>query len=687
MKKRWYIFFLLMSIIIISGINHFIILEYNINLLKYIEYSKDFTNDEINIIKKYTPIVYGGNINEPPLGMYYQENGQYVGLVVDHMSALSIQLGETIISRPMIWENAMEALKNGETDLCDMIPSKERAKYYEFTDPIYSLSGAVAVKKGNENLVEGKIWKDVIIGIQKSDYALEHIDKLVKKENIRYTNDVKDAILLLEKGEVDAVVGDEPVIKYYLNELKYRDSYQIIPKSIYKDNCALAVPKSEKELVPILNKAIFMLKKNGTIEKINNKWIPSIDKNFTQDTEKLKLAMQVILLITFITAYTVYMWNRSLKNLVNIKTKELENTKNELEVTFNAIKEYIVIIDAKGSIKNINKAFLNSLDSKLIEFVNLDYRTIHILDDFELKNDEVIRKILDKNTINQQETFTNQYELKTTSGIYRIKIYPLEYEAHIIERIAIMIEDITHQKLNQEKLTQENKMSAIGQLAAGVAHELRNPLGIIRNSTFLLNESWDDQPMRSMAIESIDSAIDRSSKIINNLLSFSRKNPDSFEDINIREIVSEVCKFFKSSIPRNKIKLNYNIDKDLVINTNSTSLRHIMMNLIQNSIDAIKSEGNVEIRAYYENDNLIVQVEDDGEGIKEDEKTKIFEPFYTTKDIGKGTGLGLYIVYTEVSKINGEITVDSVEQKTVFTLKIPLFSSNFNKIGDETDEL
>ncbi|MGB5824168.1 MAG: transporter substrate-binding domain-containing protein [Proteocatella sp.] len=679
MKKKWYTYFVMVTIIIIFGVNQLFVLEYNVNIFKYIEYSAGYTEKEKAIIKKYSPIVYGGNINEPPLGMYYKENGQYIGLVVDHMSALSIQLGETIISKPMIWDNAMEALKNGETDLCDMIPSKDRSKYYAFTDPVYSLKGIVVVRKGNEYLVEGSKWENIKVGIQKSDYALEHIKKIISEDNIVYTKDVKDAISLLEEGLVDAVVGDEPVIRYYLKELTYMDNYQIASNVIYQENCVLGVPKANEDFIPVLNKSIFMLRKNGVIQKVNEKWIAYPESNARRNTEKLKLILLMTALIIFVTGYTVYMWNRSLKNLVDSKTRELENIKNELEITFNGINNYIVVLDDKGLIKNINQPYLGLVNKTKNEITNQAFTELPIIAEFEKKYNNLIEKILQNNFVNNKKCFENVYEMKSQSGIYYIKIYPLEYDGNDIGRIAIMIEDVTTQRLNQEKLTQENKMSAVGQLAAGVAHELRNPLGIMRNSTFLLNEGWDDEELRNMAIKSIDSSIERSGKIIDNLLNFSKKNYDISEAVNLKEIVEDVVSLYRVASKEKQIEIIIRIEDEIEFTTNSTSLRHILMNLIQNAIDAVKMKGYVSISANVFNENIELMVEDNGDGISKRDLDKIFEPFYTTKDIGKGTGLGLYIVYTEASKLGAQIDVSSHEMKTIFTLKIPELQSIGNR--------
>ena len=572
MKNKWFIYLIIVLSVIILGANQYVRLKYDISMSKYMKYSKDFTQAELRLLAQYPQLIYGGNINEPPLGMYSPENGQYLGLVVDHISALSIELGKDILSQPMVWEDALEALKNGETNLCDMIPSAERAQYYEFTDTIYTLTGVAAVRKGEQDKINQMFWHDVIVAVPKSDYILEHIIDRVNPSKIRYTKDIAEGIALLDQGTVDAVVGDEPVLRYYLNELQYRDRYEISTKLLYKDGCALAVPKAQKDLVPVLNKAIFQLKKNDTIPKINSKWLTSSTQEAYQNTESLKITMLLLAMASFLIVSTIYMWNRSLMNLVSEKTKALAQAKDELELAFNTHKE------------------------------------------------------------------------------------------------------------NQARLTQENKMSAIGQLAAGIAHELRNPLGVIRNASFLLGESWEDSDVRDMSLSSIDTAIERSSNIIDNLLNFSRKNSSLVEKIHLHSHVAEVCRFYKPALQDQKIQLRNEIDRSIYIEIDQTALRHILFNLIQNAIDAIGQDGTIRIyaTAHAAEAHLILHVEDDGQGIEKAQIEKIFEPFYTTKDIGKGTGLGLYIVYTETEKLKGEISAKSEKGKTTFSLKLPILAMENN---------
>ena len=313
----------MVMLIMVFGINHFFILEYNVNIIEYIKYSRDFTQSERAILSKYSPLIYGGNINDPPMGAYYEESGQYLGLAVDHMSAISIQLGENIISRPMVWESAIEALKKGETDICDMIPSQERGKYFAFTDPIYRIRGVAVARKEYEDILKSEDWKQLKVAVQKSDYSAEFIADRVDEKNLVYAKDLKEAIHLLESGKVQAVAGDEPVIRYFMKELRYMDDYHILAKPIYDENCVLGVPIENADIVPVLNKAIFSLRRNGTIDKINEKWMPYVETGSDRNTEKLRLVFLMASLIGLLSAYTAYMWNRSLKNLVDIRTGEL----------------------------------------------------------------------------------------------------------------------------------------------------------------------------------------------------------------------------------------------------------------------------------------------------------------------------------------------------------------------------
>ena len=178
MKKKIAVTTILVLIFLAVYVNCLFELEYDVNIGEYIQYSSDYTKEERDILARYEPLIYGGNINEPPLGIYYVEYNQYTGIVVDYMNALSIELRTTIMSRPMIWNQALEELKTGKTNLCDMIPSEKRGKYYAFSNPLYKLRGIVAIKESNADIQQVSDLRGKEIAVQKGDYIIDAIQKI-----------------------------------------------------------------------------------------------------------------------------------------------------------------------------------------------------------------------------------------------------------------------------------------------------------------------------------------------------------------------------------------------------------------------------------------------------------------------------------------------------------------------------
>lgn len=677
MKKQIVTFSLLLFILLGVYVNEYLKLEYNVNILEYIKLSSDFTEEELDLIEKSQPLIYGGNINEPPLGIYYEENGQYVGLVVDYINALSIELGATIVSQPMVWNDAIKSLMEGKTDLCDMIPSSERAKYFAFSKPIYRLRGLIVTKSPNSTINDFNDLDGKTIGVQKGDYALEYMDSSDIKCNIIHTDNLSEALTLLQNNKVDAVIGDEPVIRYYLNELVYVDNYRILEEPLYDTECAFAVPREKVELLGVIDKAIFNMRKNGTLDKIQTKWAGRASGiNTNRSVEKLKLSLITFALTVVILGYLVFLWNRSLKLLIDSRTREIQIMKNELEIVFDGMENFLVVIGKDLRIKNINSSFLKYLKRDKNSVLDSFLMDIPLLFDFQREYDKLIYELLNSREEHLSFDPHRKYEIKSQGRLYEISIYPLEKENSQLISILVMIADITNRRLQEQKLIHSNKMESIGQLAAGVAHELRNPLGIIRNSTFILKDEYgEEDKLKTMAINAIDNAVKRAGGIIDNLLKFSRLTHDTKEIVNLNALIADVINLYKKSLREHSISLETLCDEIHEVHTNSQSLRHILMNLIQNAIDAMPNGGELAVSCFANSDGVEIRIGDNGIGIDKNIIEKIFDPFFTTKPVGKGTGLGLYIAYSEAQKINGNIRVISEKGKgTTFIIDIPLGS-------------
>ena len=253
-----------------------------------------------------------------------------------------------------------------------------------------------------------------------------------------------------------------------------------------------------------------------------------------------------------------------------------------------------------------------------------------------------------------------------------------------IEKLNKTIEDlrISDEKLDNTRkaLVQAEKMASMGQLAAGIAHELNNPLGTVIMFSNLLKEEIDEQKEELEDLDLIVKEAKRCKTIVSGLLDFARKNKVDREKVNVPEMLDNFIKTVKVDVPDN---INLDIQIDDFEDNPYAYLDHdqfiqVLSNLVNNSFNAMEDTGGkLSIIARGEKENVIFQVKDTGEGIPEKHQSKIFEPFFTTKKRGKGTGLGLSVIYGIIKMHNGDITVDSNDNPekgptgTEFTIKIP----------------
>ena len=204
-------------------------------------------------------------------------------------------------------------------------------------------------------------------------------------------------------------------------------------------------------------------------------------------------------------------------------------------------------------------------------------------------------------------------------------------------------------------------MITIGQISAGLAHEIRNPLGTIRNGIYLIKMKVSNKSQEK-AISMMENSIQRVNNLIEHLLRFSRTASDKCTQENIETIVSNIMTLMETKLKAKKIKYHVNLEGNLMVTLNAEAVNIILINLIENAIDAFsitKDDNLIQISISSAEDSLHFLIEDNGVGISEEGLPYIFDPFYTTKGEGYGTGLGLYLVYNEVKKYNGDISVES----------------------------
>ncbi|WP_419655911.1 two component system sensor histidine kinase [Desulfosarcina variabilis str. Montpellier] len=228
---------------------------------------------------------------------------------------------------------------------------------------------------------------------------------------------------------------------------------------------------------------------------------------------------------------------------------------------------------------------------------------------------------------------------------------------------------------------QNCQLASIGQLAAGVAHEINNPLALINETAgyvkdlFTFTKAYKDDPELVEHIDSIIEAVERCGTITRQLLGFARRFDVQTQTINLKDMVSDVINFHKKEAEYRDISIHVDIPNTIpLIETDRGKLQQIILNLVNNAFHAIDNGCFLDIRAKMSDDDHVqLFIEDNGCGISETHLNKIFEPFFTTKKEGQGTGLGLSITYGLVQKLHGDITVESqTGQGTTFVITLPV---------------
>jgi len=651
-------------VLIILFANSFTKLEYDMNLIDYLSSNTTLSEDEIAYLSEHNTLIYGADYNSPPLRYVNEASQQYEGLVIDYLRSLSIELGTSIEFKPLIWNDALDLLSTGETDICDMYKSEERSKKFLFSNPIYYQRGAILVRKSDNLIKSVADLEGKTIAGSKGDYIFEYIENEFDSVTGIETADLQEAIALLTDEHIHAVLGDESVMNYFITNAQLKNEYIILNDYLYEREAVLAVHKDNSKLVNILNKAINNLNKKKTMEMIYQKWFgisPLITKN--NNNEKSVLITKYVVSLIFVFAAALYSWNIQLKKEVKRQTNELRMSKNELETVFNGLTHLMTVIDEECYVKDANTTFCDKYALTSDKLKNAHCKDVNgILG-------SVCETCPIKETFNKNHTVVK--EIKDKNRIYKVSTYILDQLPLMKKRILVVMEDVTDFKLTEQSMLQSTKMAAIGQLAAGIAHEIRTPLGIIRNNCYFMKRSKSQNDKdESMAV--IESSVARANRIIDNLLNFSRLTDNTITQTNIYNLINNIYDLSKKSFKSHKVSFGLECPDDLIFTINAESLKHVMINLINNAVDAMTEGGYLNIQVAADSKGIILLVSDTGKGIDPDTLENIFNPFFTTKEPGSGTGLGLYITYNEVQKMNGIINVDSaLGMGTTFTLIIP----------------
>lgn len=339
--------------------------------------------------------------------------------------------------------------------------------------------------------------------------------------------------------------------------------------------------------------------------------------------------------------------------------------KSKLSTIIESLSDGLFVTDRDGIIVSFNNAARRITGYSTTDVIGLPYdRFLGML------SDSMPVIAMNKNTeLNIQTTDDRQIILSVTSSLVK------NSEGEDIGKV-FTFRDITEEKQRQEIYHRTEKLVALGQLSAGIAHEMNTPLGSILGYARLLMKDKRLDAIQKERLEIIAEQAKRSSAIIKGLLNFARQsNPAirNIKDAGINDILTDVLKLLQTEIEKHNIDVLTDFGEIPAIKVDVRQMEQAILNIILNAIQAIKNNGKICIKTFTENDSIKIKISDNGPGILEDIKQRIFDPFFTTKPVGEGTGLGLSISAGIISEHGGSIDVESMEGNgATFTVTLPV---------------
>jgi len=358
----------------------------------------------------------------------------------------------------------------------------------------------------------------------------------------------------------------------------------------------------------------------------------------------------------------------ALEEEVARKTDFLRKSEERYRLLIESADDLILTLNQSGNIISLNQATADFFKKKPEEIIGQRFDVI-----MQWPIDTLAACLIKLSVLKRSIVKEHLINLGGKKHWLNTKLMSLRLEGEVKEILCIARE-VTQEKLLQEQLSNTEKMASLGTLAAGVAHEINNPLGIIIGFGELLLENT---PKDSQAYQDIKLILKHAlhcKSIVQNLLNFARPTEDLSKAIDINEVIKEVINVVRHTLEINNIPIKTKLAKSLPLaRGNKKQLQQVFLNLIINAMDAMPDGGELSITTRLNKHQAIeVLFQDTGCGIKEQNLGKIFDPFFTTKPEGKGTGLGLFISYSIISKHNGRIRCESEENKgATFIIDLP----------------
>lgn len=606
---------------------------------------------------------------------FHDENFAASGIAGDQLDLLAQRLGVEFEVVPYAsFAELLEAIGNKEIDILPfVVPEASRQLNMNFTRSVYFVIDRLFTRSSNTSVISLDDLNGLRVGViggyggSAEAYLAQTGAILVAQIN------EAAAVQALATGEIDALVSSLGSVTLYAQEYGI-SSLRIAAELEIADPQDYATRKDWPELTQILNLGLASISEEE-FQQIENRWVNVAGYDTTQLEAQIDTLVNVLFVIVGFSTL-VLVWIYSLRRQVNVRTaalqselnlrQEVEAEKSRLIAAIDQSAEFFLIVDENKTIQYANHAFLAINKIPLRKFCPVE--SIAAPEDKE----RLLNAIKELKT---GHSWRGRIRFSSQIGA------PVATSANITQtmnddgRVSYIItgRDITVEEELETRLRQGEKISALGTLASGLAHDFNNLLVPILGLTDVIEAN----SATSEPVSAIRAAALRGQQLVQRILTFSRLNNESeFEVFNVSLELEESLTFLRSLVP-STIKIKSNVEEGLFINGSKAELQQILLNLGTNAADAMpNSVGTLSVTL----DKFILEdsegdffselssgeyvrlvVSDDGEGMDSDQQDRMFDPYFTNKPVGKGTGLGLATVIGAVKSHGGGIKVNSVK--------------------------
>ena len=634
------------------------------------------TPSEQKWIKNHPVILCAPDPDFPPVE-FFNSYGQYEGLVADYLELIfnRVGLGKKMV-RLKKWTDVLDHARQKKIDLVTAAAkSNQRSQYLDFSKPFIEIPWVIITRQQVDQELTAAKLKGMKVSVVRQYAAHEYIASYYPDLDLDLVPDIHTGLRKVSFGMVDAMVANIASVSYYI-EKKGITNLKVAGEIDFVYELCFAPIKDHPELTQILNKGFASLSPYE-IRTIYSKWI-SLERSPALN-KRMLVSLVIMAGIIFLFIAIVIGWNRTLRRAVDEKTKALKRevikhekaklaiaeTEEKLAGIVNSITDHMVMLD-----ENLNILWVNDAARKTFGN-NLEHKKCYRI--FAGRNEPcencVAKKCFAEGQMQEREI---TLEKKDDSLDFRETTNAASLNQNGHPRTVVSIfRDITRKKALAAEAMRAGHLASIGELAAGVAHEINNPINSIINlAQILLNQDKKNEEDNDIALRMINEGT-RIARIVSNLLVFAKDQKGNKMPVDLKDILSKTLALTETQIIKNGITIAVDLPSDLpMVFAHAQQIQQVFLNLINNARFALNQKTvtpackkNIHITAGVENwmgrPYVRIIFQDNGTGIPNDVLDRVMTPFFTTKPGGEGTGLGLSISHGIVNDHNGRIKIES----------------------------